>query len=139
VFLRGSANLNTVTVQNSYPYSHKADTLSYLEGATIFSRMNLQSGYHQVPVTITDRSKTAFITADGLYQFRALPFRLTNDSGTLQWTKDIIFAGIQWITCLIYLDDIIVYSAKFKQHLKRLSLVMDCCSKADLKLKWSKC
>ncbi|KZR95525.1 Uncharacterized protein APZ42_010720, partial [Daphnia magna] len=69
------------------------------------------AGYHQVPVTSRDRPKTAFITADGLYQFRALPFGLTNAPGTFQRAMDIILAGLRWTTCLVYLDDVIVYSA----------------------------
>ncbi|KZR95549.1 Uncharacterized protein APZ42_010682, partial [Daphnia magna] len=97
------------------------------------------SGYHQVPVTSRNRPKTAFITADGLYQFRALPFGLTNAPGTFQRAMDIILAGLRWTTCSVYLDDVIVYSATFEQHLERLQSVMDCLAKANLKLKWSKC
>ena len=52
---------------------------------------------------------------------------------------DIILAGLRWTTCLVYLDDVIVYSATFEQHLERLHLVLDCLAKANLKLKWSKC
>ncbi|KAI9552626.1 pol polyprotein [Daphnia sinensis] len=128
-----------VTVKDSYPLPRIADTLSRLEGATFFSSMDLQSGYHQVPVVDSDRPKTAFITADGLYQFRTLPFGLTNAPGTFQRAMDIILAGLRWSTCLIYLDDVIIYSATFQQHLERLRLVLSCLSQAGLKLKWSKC
>ncbi|KZR97992.1 Uncharacterized protein APZ42_006821, partial [Daphnia magna] len=76
--------LNSVTVKDSYPLPRIADTLSRLEGAIFFSSKDLQSGYHQVPVIDSDRPKTAFITADGLYQFRTLPFSLTNVPGTFQ-------------------------------------------------------
>ncbi len=131
--------LNAVTVKDSYPLPRIADTLSRLEGAIFFSSMDLQSGYHQVPVIDSDRPKTAFITADGLYQFRTLPFGLTNAPGTFQRAMDIILAGLRWTTCLIYLDDVIIYSATFKQHLQRLRLVLSCLSQAGLKLKWSKC
>ncbi|KAI9565174.1 hypothetical protein GHT06_008951 [Daphnia sinensis] len=131
--------LNAVTVKDSYPLPRVADTLSRLEGATIFSSMDLQAGYHQVPVASKDRPKTAFVTADGLYQFRALPFGLTNAPGTFQRAMDIILAGLRWTTCLVYLDDVIVYSATFEQRLERLQSVLDCLAKANLKLKWSKC
>ena len=131
--------LNAVTVKDSYPLPRIADTLSRLEGATLFSSMDLQSGYHQVPVVDEHRSKTAFVTADGLYQFRTLPFGLTNAPGTFQRAMDIILAGLRWTTCLIYLDDVIVYSATFQQHVERLRSVMSCLDQAGLKLKWSKC
>ncbi|KZR96271.1 Uncharacterized protein APZ42_009485, partial [Daphnia magna] len=112
--------LNAVTVKDSYPLPRVADRLSRLEGATIFSSMDLQSGYHQVPVASKDRPKTAFVTADGLYQFRALPFGLTNAPATFQRAMDIILTGLLWTTCLVYLDDVIVYSATFEQHLEQL-------------------
>ncbi|KZS20370.1 Uncharacterized protein APZ42_012952 [Daphnia magna] len=128
-----------VTVKDSYPLPRIAGTLSRLEGATFFSSIDFQSGYHQVPVVYSDRLKTAFITADGLYQFRTLPFGLTNAPGTFQRAMDIILAGLRWSTCLIYLDDVIIYSATFQQHLERLRLVLGCLSQAGLKLKWSKC
>ncbi|KZS07239.1 Uncharacterized protein APZ42_029099, partial [Daphnia magna] len=131
--------LNAVTVKDSYPLPRMADTLSRLEGATIFSSMNFESGYHQVLVASKDRPKTAFVSADGLYQFRALPFGLNNAPGTFQRAMDIILAGLRWPTCLVYLDNVIVYSATFEQHLERLQSVLDCLAKANLKLKWSKC
>ncbi|KZS04856.1 Uncharacterized protein APZ42_032111 [Daphnia magna] len=131
--------LNAVTVKHSYPLPRIADTLSRLEGAIFFSSMDLQSGYPQVPVINSDRPKTAFITADGLYQLRTLPFGFTNALGTFQRAMDIILAGLRWTTCLIYLDDVIIYSATFEQHLQRLRLVLSCLSQAGLKLKWSKC
>ncbi|KZS13083.1 Uncharacterized protein APZ42_021817 [Daphnia magna] len=131
--------LNAVTVKDSYPLPRVADNLWWLEGATIFSSMDLQSGYHQVPVASKDRPKTAFVTADGLYQFCALPFGLTNAPGIFQRAMDIILAGLRWTTCLVYLDDVIVYSATFEQHLERLQSVLGCLAKANLKLKWSKC
>ena len=131
--------LNAVTVKDVYPLPRIADTLSRLEGSKYFSIMDLQAGYHQVPLKEEDRPKTAFVTADGLFQFRVLPFGLTNAPSTFQRAMDIILAGIRWTTCLVYLDDIVVYSTTFELHLERLRLVLDCLFKAGLKLKLSKC
>ncbi|KZS05277.1 TE: Gypsy retrotransposon integrase 1-like protein [Daphnia magna] len=131
--------LHAVTVKDSYPLPRIADTLSRLEGATFFSSMDLQSGYHQVSVVDTDRPETAFLTADGLYQFCTVPFGLTNAPGTFQRAMDIILAGLRWATCLIYLDDAIIYSATFQQNLERLRLVLSSLDQPGLKLKWSKC
>jgi hypothetical protein len=70
--------LNSVTLRDVYPLPRIADVLSRLEGAEFFSILDLQAGYHQIPVREEDRHKTAFITADGLYQFKVLPFGLSN-------------------------------------------------------------
>lgn len=101
--------------------------------------MDLQAGYHQVPVTEEDRKKTAFITTDGLFQFNVLPFGLTNAPSTFQRTMDIILGNLRWTSCLVYLDDVIVYGPTFETHLSRLRLVLRSLSKAGLKLKISKC
>ena len=131
--------LNDVTVKDAYPLPRIADALSRLEGSTYFSIMDLQSGYHQVPLKDADRKKSAFITADGLFQFKVMPFGLTNAPGTFQRAMDLILAGLRWSSCLVYLDDVVVYSHTLEQHLDRLKLVLNCLAKAGLKLKWSKC
>ncbi len=133
--------LNEVTVRNVYPLPRISDILSKLQGAEFFSIMDLQSGYHQLPLRKEDREKTAFVTPDRLYQFKVLPFGLANVPSTFQSSMDIILGGLRWTSCLVYLDDIvdIVYAPTFPSHLQRLNLVLSCLSKAGLKLKTSKC
>ena len=131
--------LNEVTVKDAYPLPRIADALSRLEGSKFFSIMDLQSGYHQVPLRDSDRPKSAFVTADGLFQFKVMPFGLTNAPGTFQRAMDLILAGLRWSACLVYLDDVVVYSPTLEQHLVRLKLVLTCFAKAGLKLKWTKC
>jgi hypothetical protein len=131
--------LNEVTVRNVYPLPRISDILSRLLGAEFFSIVDLQSGYHQLTLRVEDRQKAAFVTPDGLYHFKVLPFGVANGPSTFQSTMDIVLGGLHWTSCLVYLDDIIIYAPTFASHLKRLNLVLSCLSKAGLKLKTSKC
>lgn len=123
--------LNSFTVRDVYPLPCITVALSRLQGATYFSSMDLQVGYHQVPVRKTDRPKTAFITADGLYQFKVMPFGLTNAPSTSQRAMDVILADLRWTACLVYLDDIVVYSQSFEEHLERLEQVLNASSEQN--------
>jgi hypothetical protein len=87
----------------------------------------------------SDREKTAFITADGLYQFRVMPFGLTNAPSTFQRMMDVMLAGLKWNTCLVYLDDIVIFSDSISQHLQRLEVILQRLAQANLKLKLNKC
>ena len=82
-----------------------------------FSIMDLQSGYHQIEMRPADKAKTAFITADGLYQFKVLSFGLTNAPSTFQRTMEVALSGLKWTSCLIYIDDVVVFAPNFKEHL----------------------
>ncbi|UYV69494.1 hypothetical protein LAZ67_6003797 [Cordylochernes scorpioides] len=93
--------------------------------------MDLRSGYWQIEVDEADREKTAFITPDGLYEFKVMPFGLCNAPAT--------FERMIWSMCLCYLDDIIVFSPTFDEHVRRLELVLRCLSKAGLVLNPDKC
>ena len=101
--------------------------------------MDMQAGYWQVEVDEQDRVKTAFITADGLYEFKVMPFGLTNAPATFQRMMDVVLAGLKWNTCLVYLDDIVVFAPTVSQHLERLETVLQRIDKTGLKLKLSKC
>jgi hypothetical protein len=87
--------LNSVTTKDVYPLPRIEDTLTCLEGSQYFSIMDLQSGYWQVEVREEDRAKTAFITADGLYEFIVMPFFLTNAQSSFQRMMDVILAGLK--------------------------------------------
>jgi hypothetical protein len=102
--------LNEVTVRNVYPLPRISDILSRLLGAEFFSIVDLQSGYHQLTLRVEDRQKAAFVTPDGLYHFKVLPFGVANGPSTFQSTMDIVLGGLRLTSCLVYLDDIIVYA-----------------------------
>jgi hypothetical protein len=101
--------------------------------------MDLQSGYHQVEIEEQDREKTAFITPDGLYQFRVYPFGLKSAPSQFQRTMDLVLGGLRWTACLVYLDDVLVFGKDLQEHLERLELVLIALREANLKLKLKKC
>ncbi len=101
--------------------------------------MDMQSGYRQVEVEPEHKSKTAFVTSEGLYQFRVMPFGLTNAPSTFQRMVDVLLAGLKWSVCLVYLDDIVVFGNNPAEHLERLEAVLQGLLKAGLKLKLVKC
>ena len=126
--------VNAVTKKDVYPLPRIDDTIDRLQGASYFSSIDLASGYWQIEVDEKDREKTAFITPDGLYEFQVMPFGLCNAPATFQWMMDLVLADLKWTTCLVYLDDVIVFSTAFLQHLERLESVLRCIQEAGLTL-----
>jgi hypothetical protein len=131
--------VNEKTIKDSYPLPRIDECLDCLGGAKWFSTMDLRSGYHQVAMEEKDKDKTTFITRRGAHSFNVMPFGLCNASATFQRLMDCTMRGLQYETCLIYLDDIIVFSADIPTHLRRLETIFERLQKASLKLKPSKC
>lgn len=131
--------LNRITKRDVYPLPRIDDSINALGKAKFFSIFDLNSAYWQIPVNKRDKEKTAFICHAGLFEFDVMPFGLCNAPATFQRYMDLIFAGIKWINCLIYLDDIIVFSSSFEDHLKDLNEVFERLRKFNLVLKPSKC
>lgn len=82
----------------------------------------------------TDKEKTAFATPDGLYEFNVMPFGLCNAPATFERMIDNVLRGLKWKTCLCYLDDIVIFSSNFSQHLHRLDEVLKCLANAGLQI-----
>ena len=131
--------LNDVTIKDSYPLPRISDCLDALSEGRYFSAFDLRSGYFQVQMEEADRCKTSFVTRSGLYQFKVMPFGVTNGPATFQRLMDLTMAGLNYQICLVYLDDIILMSRTVDEHLERLKLVLDRLRGAGLKLKPSKC
>ena len=103
------------------------------------STLDLKSGYWQVPMDEHDKEKTAFSTGGGLWQFRVMPFGLSNAPATFERLMDYVLAGPPWSVCLVYLDDIIVHGKTFDTKLESLNQGFACLRRANLKLAPGKC
>ena len=131
--------LNAKTRKDAYPLPRIEESLDALTGATLFSTLDLASGYHQVPMAERDKDKTAFCTPFGLFEFNRMPFGLCNAPSTFQRLMERIFSDQSFHSLLLYLDDIVIFSSSFQQHLQRLEVVLGRLKEHNLKLKLSKC
>lgn len=131
--------VNEKQVRDSYPLPRIDACLDALSGATWFTTLDMRSGYHQIRLKPEDAEKTTFITRRGAFKFRVLPFGLSNGPSAFQRVMDIVLSGLNYLTCLAYLDDIIVFSQDLGSHLERLEELFRRLRKANLKLKPSKC
>ncbi len=101
--------------------------------------MDLTTGYWQIPVKESDREKTVFTTPDGLFEFNVLPMGLSNALGTFQHNMERLLQGLVWTCCLVYINDIIVYSCMFDEHLHDLAYVFEHLRQGNMYLKPAKC
>ena len=131
--------VNAVTRKDAYPLPRVDDTLDTLAGSKWFSTLDLLSGYWQVEVSPEDREKTAFCTHEGLFEFRVMPFGLCNAPATFQRLMDTVLAGLQWSSCVVYLDDTVIPGTTFQAHVANLRAVFGRLKGANLKLKPRKC
>ena len=108
----------------SFDYRRLNETLS---GAGWFSTLDLASGYWQVSVAPEDRPKTAFTTSKGPFQWRVMPFGLSNAPATFSRLMELVLRGLHWerCTCMVYLDDIIVFGRDLDQALENLDMVFN--------------
>ena len=131
--------LNQVTLKDSYPIPNIQDCIDTLSGSNWFSTLDLASGYWQCEVDESDQPKTAFITHKGLYQFRVLPFGLTNAPATFERLMERVLSGMLGEQCLVYLDDIIAFGGSFEIAMQNLQQVLNRIREAGLTLKPKKC
>lgn len=132
--------LNAQTIKDAYPIPRTTDDLDALSGSKWFTSLDLNMAYHQIPMRESDKEKTAFGTPrGGLYRYKVMPFGLCNAPATFQRVIEQALSGLQWHITVLYLDDIIMYSRTFDEHLRNLGLVFDRLNAANLKLKAKKC
>jgi len=131
--------LNLVTYKDSYRLPLIDNCLNALSGSSWYNTLDLRSGYYNIPIAEEDRDKSAFITRSGCYRFTVMPFGLTCTPSVFQRLMDFVLCGLSYLTCLVYLDDIVVFGRSFDEQLERLDEVFRQIRKANLKLKPSKC
>ena len=132
--------LNAHTIKDAYSLPRIDETLDYLGGAMIFTSLDLKSGYWQVEMEEGSKPLTAFTIGPlGFYECERMPFGLTNAPATFQRLMENCLGDLHLNWCIIYLDDIIVFSNNPEDHLNRLRGVFDKLEKAGLKLKPKKC
>ncbi|GJS88597.1 putative reverse transcriptase domain-containing protein [Tanacetum coccineum] len=131
--------LNKLTVKNRYPLPRIDDLFDQLQGSSVYSKIDLRSGYHQLRVREEDIPKTAFRTRYGHYEFRVMPFGLTN--------APVVFMDLMNRVCkpyldkfvIIFIDDILIYSKNKQEHEEHLKIILELLKKEELYAKFSKC
>ena len=131
--------VNDVTVGDAFPLPNIEDLLSNLGKAKFYSSVDLKSGYWQVRMREEDKAKTAFAVPWGLYEFNVLPFGLKGGPGMFMRLMQQVLGDTQGRYCQCYIDDVVIYSATFEEHLEHLEDILGRIRKAGLKLKRSKC
>lgn len=130
--------LNDLTTDDKYPLPNITDLFDKLGKSTYFSTIDLASGYHQIELEESDKQKTAFSTQHGHFEFQRMPFGLKTAPATFQRAMDSVLRGLQGIHCLVYLDDIIVYSSSLEEHIRKLRAVFDRLRQTNLKVQLDK-
>ena len=131
--------LNAKTVPEAYPLPRIDDCLDSLGYAEIFTTLDCNAGYWQVPVAPEDRDKTTFKSYLGTFRYTRMPFGPRNAPATFQRALDIVLSGVRWQSCLIYLDDVIVFSRSTDEHLRHVDEILTLLRRAGITLKLTKC
>ena len=131
--------LNAVTETDAYPLPRVDESIEAMAGAKYFSVLDLKSGYWQLPVKPEDRAKTAFVCLEGLFQFNVMPFGLVSTPASFQRLMDTVLQGLLGDFCCVYLDDTIVFSTSWAQHLQHIEDVLKRFRQAGLQINPKKC
>ena len=131
--------LNQITTKDAFPLPRIDDIYDQLTTATYFTKFDFKAGYFQVPLDKADQPKTAFSTRDGHFQFKVLPQGLTNGPPTFQRIVNQILGPNRWKHVLAYIDDIIIYSKNFMEHLQHIEEICSLLHEANFKLNVEKC
>lgn len=132
------SKLNSVSAFDPYPMPRVDELIERLGKAKYLTTLDLCKGYWQVPLTETAKELTAFLVPSGLYHFNVMPFGLHGAAATFQWLVDQVLRGMDDVAAA-YLDDIVVFSATWKEHLEHLAEVFDRLQGAGLVANAKKC
>ena len=131
--------INSKTIRDQYPLPRIDECLDALGGSKFFSTLDLASGYHQVAMAEKDKHKTAFTCPFGLYEFNRMPFGLCNAPATFQRLMQSTMHDFIFQVLLVYLDDLLVFSKSFEEHLSNLNKVFNRLREVGVKLNPEKC
>nr|GEV11571.1 putative reverse transcriptase domain-containing protein [Tanacetum cinerariifolium] len=131
--------LNKLTVKNHYPLPRIDDLFYQLQGSSVYSKIDLRSGYHQLKVLEEDIPKTAFRTRYGHYGFQVMPFGLTNAPAVFMEVMNRVCKPYLDKFVIVFIDDILIYSKNKKEHEEHLTLILELLKKEELYAKFSKC
>jgi hypothetical protein len=132
-------SLNEVTIKNKYPLPRIEDLFDQMKGASVFSKIDLRSGYHQLKIRESDIPKTAFRTRYGLYEYTVMSFGLTNAPAYFMYPMNKVFMEYLDIFVVVFIDDILIFSMTMEEHEEHLRLVLEKLRSNQLYAKFSKC
>ncbi|GJU19602.1 reverse transcriptase domain-containing protein [Tanacetum coccineum] len=131
--------LNKLTVKNRYPLPRIDDLFDQLQGSSVYSKIDLRSGYHQLRVREEDISKTAFRTRYGHYEFQVMPFGLTNALAVFMDLMNRVCKPYLDKFVIVFIEDILIYSKNKQEHEEHLKIILELLKKEELYAKFSKC
>ncbi|GJR09372.1 putative reverse transcriptase domain-containing protein [Tanacetum coccineum] len=131
--------LNKLTVKNRYPLPRIDDLFDQLQGSSVYSKIDLRSGYHQLRVRDEDIPKTAFRTRYGHYEFQVMPFGLTNAPAVFMDLMNRVCKPYLDKFVIVFIDDILIYSRNKEEHADHLGIILELLRKEELYAKFSKC
>jgi hypothetical protein len=132
-------SLNELTIKNKYPLPRIGDLFDQKKGASVFSKIDLRSGYHQLKIWGSDIPKTAFCTRYGLYEYTVMSFGLTNAPAYFMYLMNTVFMEYLDKFVLVFIDDKLIFSNTEEEHEKHLRLVLGKNRSNQLYTKFSKC
>jgi hypothetical protein len=132
-------SLNKVTIKNKYPLPRVEDLFDQMKGASVFLKIDLRSGYHQLKIRELDIPKTAFCTRYGLYEYTVMSFGLTNAPAYFMYLMNKVFMEYLDKFVVVFIDDILKFSKTEEEHEKQLIMVLEKLRSNQLYAKFSKC
>ncbi|GJU06984.1 putative reverse transcriptase domain-containing protein [Tanacetum coccineum] len=137
--LPGLPPIRKLTVKNRYPLPRIDDLFDQLQGSSVYSKIDLRSGYHQLKVRDEDIPKTSFRTCYGHYEFQVMPFGLTNVPAVFMDLMNRVCRPYLDKFVIVFIDDILIYSKTKEEHDAHLRLILELLKKEELYAKFSKC
>jgi hypothetical protein len=131
--------LSEVIIKNKYPLPRIEDLFDQLRGASVFSKIDLRSGYHQLRIWPSDIPKTTFITKYGLYEYTIMSFGLTNALAFFMNLMNSAFMDYLDKFVVVFIDDILIYSQSEEEHVDHLKMVLQRLREHQLYANLSKC